>query len=124
MILVPLRTRSSQPDSRQSLCELQVRGTRRRIAQGIEAAVLEKLIEPPAGHLVEDLVELLPRDRLMDEALAAPEFGEVPGPILKLRRHRELPQRQVFVEIGVERLLGTVERTQIPAHGFGLGIGA
>src|SRR5262249_28070507 len=71
----------------------------------------------PAPHLRQGVVELRLRDALVDEALAAPEFLEVPRVIaLEFRRHRELPQRQEFFQILVERLLGALQRVEIAAH--------
>src|SRR5215475_447560 len=86
-------------------------------AQALEAAVLQILIEPPALHLRQGRVELFARDGLIDEALAAPETGEIPRIVgLEFRRHREPPQREVFCQIGVHGLLGAVERAQIATH--------
>src|SRR2546426_9819319 len=88
-----------------------------RVAQALEAPLLEVLIEPPALHLGKRLVELLARDRLIDETLAAAERRKIPRVMgLELARHRELPQRQVPRQIGIQRLLGAVERAQIGAH--------
>src|SRR5215472_10883442 len=79
--------------------------------QMVEALVLEILIEPPTLDLLHDLVELRTRDRPVDEPFAAAESAEIPRMVVfEFRRHRELPQRQVFFEIGVERLLGAIER--------------
>src|ERR1700730_2993242 len=82
--------------------------------QVLELAVLQIIIEPPALDLIHHLVELRARDCLVDEALAAAEAGKIPWMRgLEFRRYRELPQRQIFGEIDVHRLLGAVERAQI-----------
>src|SRR5262245_4620176 len=87
------------------------RSGRHRIAQLLVAAVLEILVETPALDLIHHLLELRARDRLIDEALAAPELAEVPGVmVLEFRRDRELPQRQIFFEVRVHCLLGTSAR--------------
>src|ERR1051326_2317566 len=82
-----------------------------------EIALFEELVEAPALHLRQGVVELRLRDRLVDEALAAAELREIPRVVgLELRRHRELPQRQVFLEILVERFLGALQGVEIGAH--------
>src|SRR5436309_1638149 len=64
--------------------------------QVLERLVLQELVEIPAFDLIQHLVELRVRNALVDEALAAPELGEVPRVMgLELGRHRELPQRVV-----------------------------
>src|SRR5579884_34525 len=88
--------------------------SRDRRRQVIEAAVLEILIESPALDLIHHLVEFRSRNRLIHEALAAAEAGEIPClQVLELGRHGKPPQRQIFFEIGVERRFGAVERAQI-----------
>src|SRR5690349_6692891 len=83
----------------------------------IEALVLEILIEPPALDLVEHLVEFRTRYRLVDEPLAAAELGEIPVvSVFEFARYCELPQRQIFCEIGIERGFGAIERAQIAGH--------
>src|SRR5262249_19822965 len=74
------------------------------------------LIEAPALDLPEDLVELLARERLVDEALAPGEPLEVPFAALELGRNRVLPQRQVFLQVALQRAFGAVERSQIAVH--------
>src|SRR2546425_4398697 len=86
-----------------------------RIDQLLVRPILGVLIQTPARHLREDLVELLPRNRLIDEALAAREPAEVPVMVFELRRDRELPQAQVLRQVGLERALGAIERTEIAA---------
>ena len=72
------------------------------------------------NRLLQHLIELGARYRLMDEVLAAAEFAEIPRVhVFEFRRHRELPQRQIFFEISVKRLFGATKRAQITSHDFG-----
>src|SRR5436190_24069445 len=87
------------------------------IREIIVAAVVQILVQAPALDLIEHLVEFRARDGLVDEALAAAELAEVPGMVaLELGRHRQLPERQIFVEVLVHRLLRAVECAQIREH--------
>src|SRR3954470_10136757 len=96
-------------------CETSISGPG-RVHEVLVGALSCVLVEPPALHLPEDLLHVLARERLVHEALAAAEAGEVPFAVLELRRHRVLPQRQVLRQVGLERALGAVQRTQIAAH--------
>src|SRR5215211_4236844 len=51
---------------------------RHREAQALEAALLQILIQPPAFHLRQRVLELRARNRLVNKALAATESREVP----------------------------------------------
>src|SRR5215469_17640091 len=84
---------------------LRARRSARRNRQPLEAALLEVIVEPPARHLLHDLVEFAVRQLLVDEPLAAAELAEVPCAIGEFGRDRALPQRQVFPQVGVDCLL-------------------
>src|SRR5579864_4486287 len=76
-------TRDSEPRLRGAVGEL------------LEAALLCEIVEAPALHLLENLVELAAWDRLIDETLAAAELGVIPFAVFEFLGHGELPKRQV-----------------------------
>src|SRR5215471_2372650 len=86
------------------------------VDQLLERTLLQMLVETPALHLLEYLVEFGPRDRLVYKALAPAEAAVVPLAVLEFGRHAVLPQRQIARQVGLERALGTVEGAKIPAH--------
>src|SRR5215472_17713123 len=88
------------------------------VDQLLERTLLQVLVESPALHLLEHLVEFGPRDRLVDEALPAREAGVVPLAVVELRRHAVFPQGQITRQVGLERTLGAIEGAKIPAHAF------
>src|SRR5262249_29199546 len=113
----PQRSAPSASAATVSRTEYDSAGRRRQLA---EVALLEELIEAPALHLRQGVVEFRLRDRLVDEAFAAAELLEIPRVIgLELGRHRELPQRQEFLQIPVERLLAALQRVEIGADHLG-----
>ena len=75
---------------------------------------------PYGEGLRQHLVEFGSRDRLVDEALAATESPIVPFAVGKLGRNGDLPQMQVLRQVGPQRRLRAVQRTQVPAHDLGL----
>src|SRR5438067_9195670 len=94
-------------------CLLALNRRRSAVDQVLELLILEVLVEIPALHLRERVIELRARQRLVDEALAARELAEVPRMrLLELRRDAVLPERQVFLQIGLERLLRAIEAAQ------------
>src|SRR5579864_643058 len=76
------------------------------------------LVETPSFYLVENFRKFLLRNRLVNEAFAAPETAEVPWTGFKLGWHRVLPQRQIFRQIGLERPFRAVECAKITTHNF------
>src|ERR1051326_5430036 len=67
-----------RPMGRLFSCSLALDRRRSAVDQVVVLLVLEVLVEVPALHLRERVVELRARQRLEDEALAARELAEVP----------------------------------------------
>src|SRR5258708_39010893 len=82
----------------------------RAVDQLVEVLFLQVLVQLPALDLLERLVELAARQRLVDEALAARELAEVPGLHgLELGRDGVLPERQGAGQVFLERLPGAID---------------
>jgi hypothetical protein len=64
--------------------------------QVLEVALLNVLVEAPSLYLVENFRKLLARNRLVNEAFAAPEMAEVPWAGFKFWRHRVLHRGRYF----------------------------
>src|SRR5262245_18029856 len=72
------------------------------VDQMFEGAVFQMLVQPPPLNLTENAIELLTRDRLVNESFPAGEALEIPFFILKLCRNAMLPEVQVLRQICLE----------------------
>src|SRR5258708_32746547 len=91
----------------------------RAVDQLVEVLFLQVLVQLPALDLLERLVELAARQRLVDEALAARELAEVPGLHgLELGRDGVLPERQVAAQVFLERPPRAIEAAPKGAPGL------
>src|SRR5438046_4779220 len=103
-------------ERRWSFVAMEFRSERGVIDELVERTFLEMLIEAPALDLLEHALELLAGDRLVDEALAAGEAAIVPFAVLEFGWDAVLPQREVLRQVGFERPLGAIQRSQVRAH--------
>ena len=74
------------------------------------------LVQTPSLYLTENVLEFVARNRLINEFLAAGEFGEIPITIGEFGRHRIYPELEVSRQIGLQRLFSTLQSSEVSIH--------